>query len=347
MNQDPPPDPETDVAKLPGRLSWITERSGSPRAWMRTASGDGGGELVDGEALSGATFPAAPDPLGTHHLVVRSVEQPHLESLWLVPNDRSSGDSPVQLGFAAAMVRNPSWAPDGRFVVFESNRDSFRDLYRVDRPSAPGPTEATRLTAFENGSFEPAVGPDGRIAFVSSQTGDAEIWTMTDEGSEPQRITKRNGDDTKPGWVNGQLMWLSRTGMMVELWRQREDGVHEPVRASTRERLAGPPGQEPPRRIAREWAASPDGSRIAITVQTGPADIALDILDADGTLVKRLDGPRTDENPAWSPDSKWLVFAGHLDDQAEPDLYVVDRNGEGATRITSDEAPDWLPRWSD
>jgi TolB protein len=323
---------------LPGQLAWIAEASGGPRVWVRADSDTR--ELVGPEGLPGATFPAAADPLGTHQLVVRSTEDPHEESLWLVP---LAGDGPpVALGFAAPIVRNPSWSPDGAFVVFESNRDSFRDLYRVERAGG----EARRLTTHENGSFEPAVGPEGRIAYVSSQTGDAEIWTMAADGSDPTQITDRPGDDTQPGWVDGRLVWLARTGMMVELWRQAADGIPTPVRATTRERLAASPAPEPPRRIAREWAASPDGERIAVTVQTGPADIALDVLDADGVLLKRLDGPRTDENPAWSPDSQWLVFSGHLDDQPAPDLYVVDRNGEGATRLTTDPAADWLPRWT-
>ncbi|MEZ4319890.1 MAG: hypothetical protein R3F61_20435 [Myxococcota bacterium] len=289
-----------------------------------------GGEARELTSLEGATFPAAADPLGTHALIVRSVEDPHAETLWLVPLD---GGEPLQLGDPAQAVRNPAWAPDGSFIVYESNHESFRDLYRVGR-NGEGPA---RLTDAPHGSFEPAVGPDGRIAFVSSRDGDAELYVMGPKGSGQTRLTSIPGDDMKPAWTpdGTGLTWLARRGALVETWRMDADG------ANARRFREKPVDQQ----LALAQAWSPDGQRLAVTVQFGPTDIALDVLDARGAVLARVDGPGPDEHPSWSPDSQWLLFTGRAPDAGEPDLFRVDRDGGHRSRVTTDPAADWLGRW--
>ena len=175
-------------------------------------------------SLSGdATFPGPPDPRGTHLLIVRTEEGPegHRETLLLAPRE---GGEPQVLAPSAEMVRNPSFSPDGRFIVFESSAQSFRDLYRVDRDG----TEPTRLTDAPHGSFEPAVSPDGTaIVFASSRDGNAEIYRMNVDGSDVQRLTDSREDDTRPGWLpDGRIAWLRQTGASKLVWRMDADGAH-------------------------------------------------------------------------------------------------------------------------
>ncbi|MCB9675256.1 MAG: PD40 domain-containing protein [Alphaproteobacteria bacterium] len=316
-----------EIPPLPGRLTWISERTGAPRAVRAAADG---ADPVDAVGLDGAVFPGEPDPRGDLALFVRSVEDPHLETLWVAP---VGGGEPRRVGPEAPQVRNPSWAPDGSFLVVESSHESFRDLYRVERTGETG-----RLTDAPHGSFEPAVGPNGRVAFVSSRDGDAEIYVMGPRGSSPTRLTSVPGDDMQPAWSpdGATITWLARRDLTVQTWRMDPDGQNaRPFRAE-------PVAQQ----IALAQAWSPDGTRLAVTVQFGPTDVAIDLLDAQGRVVARIDGPGSDEHPTWSPDSQWLAFTGTHDGQAQPDLYRVDRDGKGLTRITTDPAADWLPRWS-
>ncbi len=57
----------------------------------------------------------------------------------------------------------PSWSPDGRFVLFSSDRTGIPDLYAFDTREA----RLLRVTRVLTGAFQPSVSPDGRwIAFA-------------------------------------------------------------------------------------------------------------------------------------------------------------------------------------
>ena len=65
---------------------------------------------------------------------------------------------------ALADGRSPAWTPDGRSIVFSSDRAGSWDLWRV--PASGG--EPERLTAEPGDELLPAVSPDGaRIAFAT------------------------------------------------------------------------------------------------------------------------------------------------------------------------------------
>jgi TolB protein len=79
-----------------------------------------GGVAALGEALADLSrdFPAAPDPRGTHALIVAAFDEGdvHREQLLLLP---LTGGDPLLLGPPAEAIRNPAWSPDGAFIVFE------------------------------------------------------------------------------------------------------------------------------------------------------------------------------------------------------------------------------------
>jgi len=56
----------------------------------------------------------------------------------------------------------PTWRPDGRAIVFVSNRDGNLELYSLD----PSTRRTLRLTSTAQDETLPRIGPDGRYAFV-------------------------------------------------------------------------------------------------------------------------------------------------------------------------------------
>ena len=59
----------------------------------------------------------------------------------------------------------------------------------------------TRLTFNDVRDHQPTWSPDGkRIAFVSEQDGDSDIFTMNDSGSDQTRITNNDQEDVEPRW---------------------------------------------------------------------------------------------------------------------------------------------------
>jgi TolB protein len=311
-----------------GRLLLVSERQETPSTVMLALSD----ELPAPRPLTavpGQAFPGPPDPQGLDAMVV-AVEtgpQGHRETLWRVPLD---GSAPVRLAPPAGLIRNPAWSPDGSFVVFEADPFSYRDLFRAERAGSDMPK---RLTAEHGGSFEPVVSPDGQhVAFGTSRDGNAEIYVMKADGTQPERRTDHVRDDVRPAWPDaGTLAWITHRDGQPSVYVMKADGSEpHPLRPSR----SG---------IDLDHSWSPDGARVAVTVQLGPSEVDIELYDRSGTLLAALDAPGVDEHPCWSPDGAWLAFTSSREGQ--PDVWLVRADGTDLRRITSDPAPEWLPRW--
>ncbi len=68
-------------------------------------------------------------------------------------------------------------------------------------------------------------------------------------------------------------------------------------------------------------------------------------MDADGGNVRQLtDTPSVvDEDPAWSPDGKQIIFQSDRNGNFE--IYVMDRDGGNQRRLTDHQADNFWPSW--
>ena len=94
---------------------------------------------------------------------------------------------------------NPVWAPDGKWMAFESFRDGRRGIYRAFVDTARVFPLAVTPGA---DNWAPSWSSDGkRIVFVSDRDGDPEIYLTDAEGKRSvQRLTQHPGDDLAPAW---------------------------------------------------------------------------------------------------------------------------------------------------
>lgn len=312
-----------------GRIVFVSERDGAPRVYTIEPDGKGERRLSGGV---GATFPAALSPDGRTVIAVAVREEggDHGEQMVVLP---AGGGAAHPLGPASARARSPSWAPDGRWLVFESDRESFRDLYRIN----PDGSGLRRLTENREGNFDPAVSPDGRmIAFASSRDGDSEVYVMDADGSGQRRLTAFYRDDWAPRWSpDGQtIAFLSNREGADRIFLVRADGTGlRRLNAADTTRT----GQE------ADLAWSPDGARIAHAWHPRPGESRIRIVDVRTGAAREIAGVDGASQPAWSPDGRLLAFTAGT--AAAADLWIARADGSAPTRITHAPGADWLPRW--
>ena len=111
----------------------------------------------------------------------------------------------------------PSFSPDGKQIVYMSERSGNRDLYIMDLEG----NEIARLTDDPAFDYEPTWSPDGeKIVFVSRRTGDSEIYVMDTDGSHVVQITDEPKLDWRPVWSpHGE--WIA-----FESWRNGNADIY-------------------------------------------------------------------------------------------------------------------------
>jgi Tol biopolymer transport system component len=123
----------------------------------------------------------------------------------------------VQLGFVDAKSdplivrdgRTPDWSPDGRSIAYQGADPEGNNpgIYIV--PFDGG--EATRLTNHES-DRSPDFSPDGsRLVYMSTRSGNWDIYTISAAGSAPRQLTTAPGNDGLPVWSpnGGQIAYVS------------------------------------------------------------------------------------------------------------------------------------------
>lgn len=158
------------------------------------------------------------------------------------------GGPPRWLGVPVGAPVRPSTARRDGVMVFEQQRfDS--DLWSLE-PGTGGPPR--RWADSTRWDHQPSVSPDGsRVAFVSSRTGQPEVWVADADGGRPRRLTHLRSDRVLlPRWSpdGGRVLFASGKGDEVALYVAAVSGGEV-------ERLSDPVN----RSLAGAWTADGTG----------------------------------------------------------------------------------------
>jgi TolB protein len=248
---------------------------------------------------------------------------------------------------------NPRWSPDGRQLVFASNRAHYEgnppesgtpdmDLWVVN---ADG-TGRRRITADPANDADPTWDPDGRsLVFSSDRDSRGDLYRVRlDTGATTRLTTHYVGRAIMPAAApaGGPVAFAAQTLRMGAFWDYQvhlldpRSGVASPLSATAG--ACWPSWSHDGRRLAHVNLGRNEPS--SLLVRTMP----------DGASA-RVPGPRDlwSYYPDWSPDDRKLAFSvspAHHEGE-NWDLAVVDLATGAWSRLTegpgNDRLPDWRP----
>lgn len=117
--------------------------------------------------------------------------------------------------------RQPAYAPDGKSVIFSSNRSGNLDLWLA---TAGGGVR--RVTDDASEDWDPAFTPDGRkIVWSSGRSGNLEIWIANADGSAARQVSRDGVDAENPtATSDGWIVYNSFHPRKLGVWKVKQDG---------------------------------------------------------------------------------------------------------------------------
>lgn len=114
--------------------------------------------------------------------------------IWVCNSD---GTKAVKLtDLKARSVGAPRWSPDGKLIVFDSNKSGNLDVYLVSAEGGP----MRQITTDPSEEASPEWSQDSRwIYFGSNRSGAYQIWKVPPEGGKALQITREGGLTAREG----------------------------------------------------------------------------------------------------------------------------------------------------
>jgi Tol biopolymer transport system component len=242
---------------------------------------------------------------------------------------------------------NPSWAPDGRRIVFAEESIS-RPEDRSGRVSLLWSVELAsgrKRALTKDDGVQPHWSPGGRyIAYWAIDLdGDRDLYTIPADGGTPIRLTRDHHVDWNPVWSpdGAWLYFCSTRGGPMAIWRI-------PMRESTGEARGAPEPVRTPASYPAHLSFSRDGRRLSYAQIASTGRVSTVRFDPDRQAVvsepkEILSSVTGAARPALSPDGKRLAFNST---EQEEHLFVVGSDGAGLREITNGPDRNRGPRWS-
>ncbi|HKS67339.1 MAG TPA: Tol-Pal system beta propeller repeat protein TolB [Candidatus Acidoferrales bacterium] len=260
------------------------------------------------------------------------------KEIWVMDYD---GANAHQLTHMGSVALTPRWSPDASriaFTCFVPNRDGVLAPQICIYSMASN--RLIHFPRFRGTNGAPAWSPDGQqLAFMSSQNGDPEIYTVNTDGTHLHRITFAAGVNTSPAWnpkTGKQIIFVSDRGGdgAPVLYQMNSDGTDV-----TRINL-------PDMGYVIDPAWSPNGQLIAFSWRRPAGNYDIYVMDVvSHQLVELTRDSGRNERPSWAPDGRHLVFESTRTGSRE--IWTMLADGSQPRQLTfkgENESPNWSPR---
>ncbi|PWU03245.1 MAG: hypothetical protein C5B51_19310 [Terriglobia bacterium] len=242
---------------------------------------------------------------------------------------------------------SPVWLPQGRTLLFVSNRGGSPDIYSIRlKPGGEADGEPQRLTSGLNANGI-SLSRDGKVLAYSAFSPSNTIWCI----DIPSKGVASVRQARQLSFANEEIekLTISPDGKWIAYDSDR-NGVSDvwkmPAAGGAAEQIT----QGPFHKFVNDW--SPDGRELVYHAMRDGGQRDLFVVTADGTHTETITAtPREEEHAGWSPDGNSLVFdvlppGGSLE---TAEAYVVTRARRGAPwgtprQLTTHGSSD--PKWS-
>jgi Tol biopolymer transport system component/DNA-binding winged helix-turn-helix (wHTH) protein len=162
----------------------------------------------------GATQPAI-SPRGERLAFVKAESR---VNIWQVAIDPKAAPSRTVIAPSTRMQRAPDISPDGKRIVFESERSGAHEVWVAGLNGG----DAVQLSNFRRLTGTPKWSPDGRqIVFDSRESGEAALYLVDPESAVPRRIPINGLPASVPTWSKDGKWIYFRAG------RARSGGLYK------------------------------------------------------------------------------------------------------------------------
>jgi Tol biopolymer transport system component/predicted Ser/Thr protein kinase len=243
-------------------------------------------------------------------------------SIWLVP---ATGGDPIRVTDDRSLNMSPAWLRGSNALLFISNRQGERDVYRVDLDQEGRPRGDSRRLTTGLAAHTVALSADGERLVYAVFRQRANIWSAPLPERGPASLAEARALTTGNQAI--ERLAVSPDGRRLAFDSDRSGNQDVYVIPAT----GGDPVQvttDLSDDFMSSW--SPSGQELAI-YSNREGSRQLYVMPADGgtpTAVVPL--PRDQRYPSWSPDGTKLVFSSN--ETGAQELYVVSRSSDSSWR---------------
>jgi TolB protein len=258
------------------------------------------------------------------------------KEIWAMDYD---GEGQHVLTQLHTIALTPRWSPDGSRIAFTcyAQRGSSVLTAQICIQSMA----TNRLISwprFAGTNASPAWSPDGsQIMFMSSMSGNPELFTTDASGGRPKRLTFSNGANTSPSWnpkTGQQVAFVSDRGGIPQLYVMNSDGSSQ-----TKIDL-------PDMGYVVDPAWSPNGQLLAFSWRRPNGNYDLYLMEiVTHQLVELTRDAGRNERPSWAPDGRHIVFESTRTGTRQ--IWSMLADGTSARQLTKqgqNESPNWSPK---
>lgn len=238
------------------------------------------------------------------------------------------GQRARKTGLKGGLMLTPRWSAEGSKLIYSSERGRQWGLYLLDFLKMSEKRVFVSKGTNMAGDFFPQ---GDKVVFSSSKDGTPDLFMLSLIDFKIKKLTSTHGIEVSPAVSpdGNYIAFVSDRGGSPQIYIMRSDGSD--VRRVTFE---GSYNTSP------SWA--PKGDRIVFSCRRGNNQICM--VKPDGSELVQLTEQGNNEDPSFSPDSRYITFTSDRD--RTKGIYIMRANGEAQKRISPKGLRSVGPRWS-